>query len=83
MESTTDQVAELQDLLVVKMVDVETEKKNTDELIEIVGRESEDAEKEQAAAQIQADETNALAAEANAQKAAANEELAEAKPAML
>jgi len=65
MESTTKQVAELQELLVIKMVDVEREKKNTDELIAVVGHESVEAEKEQNAAQIQADETNKLAAEAN------------------
>lgn len=34
------------------MVDVENEKKKTNELIEIVGKESLDAEKEAAAAEI-------------------------------
>jgi hypothetical protein len=36
----------LQKLLVVKMVEVEKEKEKTGELIEIVGKESLDAEKE-------------------------------------
>jgi len=82
MKSTTDQVADLQKMLEVKMVDVEIEKKKTDELIEIVGRESLDAEKESDAAALQADETNALAAAANKTKAEANTELEAAVPAM-
>ena len=43
------------------MVDVEKEKEKTNELIEIVGRESLEAEKEQEAAKVQEDETTALA----------------------
>jgi hypothetical protein len=39
-------------LLEVKMVDVENEKAKTNELIEIVGRESLDAQKEADAAEI-------------------------------
>lgn len=46
MKSTTEQVEGLQQLLVIKMVDVEKEKEKTNELIEIVGRESLDAERE-------------------------------------
>jgi dynein heavy chain len=46
MQSTTDKVGALQERLVIKMVDVGVEKEKTDELIEIVGRESIDAEKE-------------------------------------
>ena len=46
MKSTTEQVEGLQKLLEVKMVDVEREKEKTNELIEIVGRESLEAEKE-------------------------------------
>jgi len=42
------------------MVDVGIEKQKTDELIEIVGRESTDAEKEADAAAIQENETIAL-----------------------
>ena len=47
MKSTTEQVEGLQKLLEIKMVDVEKEKEKTNELIEIVGRESLDAEREQ------------------------------------
>jgi len=43
------------------MVDVEKEKEKTGELIEIVGRESLDAEKEQDIARIQEEETTKLA----------------------
>jgi len=46
MKSTTDQVDALKELLVVKMADVEVEKEKTDKLIEIVGKESLDAQKE-------------------------------------
>lgn len=46
MKSTTEQVEGLQKLLEIKMVDVEKEKEKTNELIEIVGKESLDAERE-------------------------------------
>lgn len=52
MKSTTEQVEGLQKLLEIKMVDVEKEKEKTNELIEIVGKESLDAEKEQEIARI-------------------------------
>ena len=82
MKATIEQVEGLQKLLDVKMVDVEDEKKKTGELIEIVNKESADAQKEQDAANIQAAETNKLAGEAEAEKAKANKELEEAIPAM-
>lgn len=69
-------------MLDVKMIDVEDEKKKTGELIEIVNKESADAQKEQDAANIQATDTNKLAGEAEAEKAKANKELEEAVPAM-
>ena len=43
MNQTTRQVAELQKLLDVKMVEVEIKKESTDKLIDIVSRESADA----------------------------------------
>lgn len=52
MLQTTEKVDGLQKLLEVKMVDVEVEKTKTNELIEIVGKESLDAEKEADAAAI-------------------------------
>lgn len=82
MKSTTDQVSALQEALEVKMVDVGIEKEKTNELIEIVGRESLDAEKEADAAAIQEEETIALTNQAKAEKAACDGELAEAIPAM-
>jgi dynein heavy chain len=82
MKATIEQVEGLQKLLDIKMVDVEQEKAKTGELIEIVGRESLDAQREQDAANIQATETNKLAAEAEQVKATANKELEEAIPAM-
>jgi len=82
MENTTEQVAGLQKLLEVKMVDVEIEKEKTGELIEIVQRESADAAKEAEAAAEQEKETNKASDAAKAEKAACDEELAEAIPAM-
>ena len=82
MKATIEQVEGLQKLLDVKMIDVEEEKKKTGELIEVVNKESADAAKEQDAANIQAADTNKLAAEAEAEKAKANKELEEAIPAM-
>ncbi len=82
MKSTTEQVEGLQKLLVIKMVEVEKEKEKTNELIEIVGKESLDAEKEQLIAQKQEDETIAATNYANNEQAKANKELEEAVPAM-
>lgn len=82
MKATIEQVEGLQKLLDIKMIDVEQEKAKTGELIEIVGRESLDAQREQDVANIQATDTNKLAAEAEGVKATANKELEEAVPAM-
>jgi dynein heavy chain, axonemal len=82
MVSTVEKVTALQDLLKVKMVDVEVEKKKTDELIEIVNKESADAQVEADAASVQEAETIALTEAAKAEKAACDAELAEAIPAM-
>lgn len=64
MNQTTTQVAELQKLLDVKMVEVEIKKEATDKLIDIVTAESSAAAVEEDAANKQAEETNALAASA-------------------
>lgn len=82
MKSTTEQVEGLQKLLEVKMVDVEREKDKTNELIEIVGKESLDAEKEQDIAKVQEEETLAMTESANQEKGKAEKELSEAIPAM-
>jgi dynein heavy chain, axonemal len=82
MKSTTDQVGALQKLLEVKMVEVGIEKEKTDELIEIVTKESGDAKVEQDAAAVQEAETTQLTNEAKAEKAKADAELQEAIPAM-
>jgi dynein heavy chain len=64
------------------MVDVEHEKKKTDELIEIVNKESADAQVDADAAAVQEAETIELTNAAKAEKAACDTELAEAVPAM-
>lgn len=46
MQAVTEKVDDLKKLLEIKMVDVGIEKEKTDELIEIVGKETEIAEKE-------------------------------------
>jgi dynein heavy chain len=82
MASTVEKVNALQELLKVKMVDVEVEKKKTDELIEIVNKEAADAKVEQDAAAIQEAETIEITNAAKAEKEACDAELAEARPAM-
>jgi len=82
METTTEQVAKLQEKLEIKMVEVDAEKKSTNELIEIVSKETEIAENEQQIANVQEEETIALTNQANETKAAADGELKEALPAM-
>ena len=57
MKSTVEKVNALQDLLKVKMVDVEAEKEKTDALIAIVNKESADAQVEADAAAVQEAET--------------------------
>jgi hypothetical protein len=82
MQQTTEKVDGLKQLLEVKMVDVELEKAKTNDLIEIVGKESLDAQKEADLASIQAEETDKVANAAKLEKASADAELAEAIPAM-
>jgi dynein heavy chain len=82
MQSTTEKVEGIQKLMEVKMVDVGIEKEKTNELIEVVGRESLIAEKEADAAAIQQAETEKMTQAAKEQKAACDTELAEAVPAM-
>ena len=64
------------------MVDVGHEKEKTNQLIEVVGRESLLAEKEADAAAVQQAETEKLTKEAKEQKAKCDVELADAIPAM-
>merc|ERR1719482_2362723 len=82
MEQVQDRVQGLKDDLAVKMVQVEEKKSSTDVLIAEVTVASEKAAEEEAAANIEAEKTNALASEAAAIKAEADGELAEAMPAM-
>jgi dynein heavy chain len=64
MQATNDQVGSLKQLLEVKMVDVGIEKVKTGELIEIVGRESVDAQTEADAAAIVQENTEIAQKEA-------------------
>jgi len=82
MEDTNEKVSGLQKLLAIKMVDVEVEIEKTNELMEIVGRESTDAQKEADVAAIQEADTILATNNAKAEKESAEKELAEAVPAM-
>lgn len=82
MESTTNQVNQLQELLKVKMVDVEEEKQKTDQLIAVVNKESADAQVEADAAAVVEADTIAATEAAEIEKTKAESELAEAIPAM-
>lgn len=82
MQAVTEKVDDLKKLLEIKMVDVGIEKEKTDELIEVVGKETEFAEKESGEAAIQQKDVEEVTANAKAEKAAADAELAEAIPAM-
>lgn len=82
MKSTVDKVSALQELLKVKMVDVGIEIEKTNELMVVVGKESEDAAKEQEAAAIQEAEVTEITNSAKKEKADCDIELAEAVPAM-
>ena len=61
MDDTTKQVDILKEKLVLTMENVKVEEEKTDELIQVVNREAEEAEKEQAIAQKQEEETNVIA----------------------
>jgi hypothetical protein len=64
MQSTTDKVDDLKKLLEIKMVDVEIEKEKTDKLIEVVNKEKDDAQVEEEAANVQAEEVAKITADA-------------------
>ena len=64
MRDTTNKVDILKEKLVLTMEDVKIEEAKTDELIIVVNKEAEEAEKEQAIAQIQEDATNIVASAA-------------------
>jgi dynein heavy chain len=82
MKQVTKQVDGLKQRLEVAMVDVAEEKKKTAALIEVVNKESADAQVEQDAAAIQEESTNEAAKAAEDEMAKANGELKEALPMM-
>ena len=82
MSETTNKVDTLKEKLVLTMESVKIEEKNTDELIEIVNKEADEAEREQAIAQKQEEETNIIANAAKKQMDEATTQLEAAIPAM-
>jgi dynein heavy chain len=82
MDNTTKQVDLLKDQLVIKMEQVEVEKKNTDILIDEVTREAAIADEEKEKAEIKAAETNVIATSAKQSMDAASEALTGAVPKM-
>jgi len=82
MVSTTHKVDNLQDLLKVKMAEVDIEVEETGKLIAVVDAEAGAAQIEKDAADIQAEEVGKVADAAAVTKAEANKELEAAIPAM-
>jgi len=82
MSATTNKVDILKEKLVLTMENVKIEESKTDELILIVNKEAEEAEREQGIAQTQEEETNVIAEAAQKQMAEANVQLEAAIPAM-
>ena len=82
MKETTEQVEGLKKELDIKMIDVGQKKEATERLLEVVGRESLEAEKEQNIAVEEEKKTIALSTEAQEKMASASKELEEALPAM-
>ncbi|CAD7941439.1 unnamed protein product [Amoebophrya sp. A120] len=82
MEQVQEKVEGLKEDLKVTMVQVEEKKTATDALIAQVTEATDKANIEKAAANEEAEKTNALAADAAAVKAQADGELSEAMPAM-
>jgi dynein heavy chain len=82
LRKTAADVAELQVDLKHTMVKVEEKKAATDELLVEMGVQREDAEKQQAAATIEAEKAAVASSEASKIEKEAESELAEAEPAM-
>ncbi|CAB1116950.1 unnamed protein product [Ectocarpus sp. CCAP 1310/34] len=83
LRKTAADVAELQVDLTHTMVKVEEKKAATEVLLEEMGVQRAGAEKQQAAASIEADKASVASAEAAAIEKDAEKELAQAEPAML
>ncbi|CAM9512785.1 unnamed protein product, partial [Scytosiphon promiscuus] len=83
LRKTAADVAELQVDLTHTMVKVEEKKAATEVLLEEMGVQRAGAEKQQAAASIEADKASLASAEAAAIEKDAEKELAQAEPAML
>jgi dynein heavy chain len=82
MQETTEQVEGLKKELDIKMIDVGEKKEATNKLLEVVGRESLEAEREQGIAEEEEAKTIALSQEAQDKMASCSKELEEALPAM-
>ena len=82
MRDTTNKVDILKEKLVLTMENVKIEEEQTNALIIVVNKEADEAEKEQAIAQVQEEETNVIAEAAQKQMAEATVQLEAAIPAM-
>ncbi len=80
MNSAAEQVAELQENLVKDMAIVEEKKKATDELIIVVGQETNVAMEQKAIAQVEEEKCSAIAEEVMAFQAVCEKEMAAAAP---
>ena len=82
LERTNEDVAKLKDFLKVKKVEVEAKKAATDELLEAMGEQRQEAEQQEALADIEKQKADVAAGEARALEQQAAGDLAVAKPAM-
>ena len=80
MNSASEQVAELQENLVKDMAIVEMKKGATDELIKVVGVETESAEEQKAAAAVEEEKCSTIAEEVMDFKAQCDKDLEAAEP---
>ena len=83
LQRTEKDVSELKNDLMKTMIRVEEKKKGTDILLEQMGKQRGEAEKQGKVAAIEKEKCAKLAAEAAKIEASAENELAEAKPAMI
>lgn len=82
LQKTADQVAGLQEELKSTMVRVEERRAATEELLEEMGRQRGEAEKQQEAASVEKEKASKAAEEASRIEGEAESELADAKPMM-
>mmetsp|Transcript_10755 Transcript_10755/g.40251 ORF Transcript_10755/g.40251 Transcript_10755/m.40251 type:complete len:4525 (-) Transcript_10755:51-13625(-) len=80
LESTTSQVSELEQVLVGQQKVVAEKKKETEEMLEIVGKDKAIVEEENAKAKVEEEKTEAIASSVTEKEAQCRKELEKAEP---